>query len=144
MRAQALLPIAAIALGGCFSYVRKPSEDVRATDGVRLTLNDQGRVDIAALVGPRAASLEGIVASLTDSTYVLNVKQLTRLGGVDEIWTGEAVTVPRRDVTETAVRHFSTPRTLALAAVIVGGTVGVRSGAGGITGSGRNTGGSGQ
>jgi hypothetical protein len=88
---------------------------------VRLTLSDAGAAHLAAMVGPHAAGIEGRITSLTDSTVVLAVSDVTRTTGVDENWSGEAVTVARADIARAELQKTSVVRSVLLTAVLVGG-----------------------
>jgi hypothetical protein len=90
-----------------------------ATDDVRLTLTNDGTVNLARALGVGASELEGHIDSVTDSTIVMRITELTRLSGSDEKWSGEPVPIPRASVA-TAERHTtSVARSVLLGGAIV-------------------------
>jgi hypothetical protein len=81
---------------------------------VILDLTDRGRVDLGDRVGPAAASIEGVVQQQSDSSYVLRVSSVQYLGGQQNKWSGEPLTVPATLVSRARLREFSRSRTTAI------------------------------
>ena len=115
---RAIAATAAVCCVGCQVYTPTDLNGSRQGEEVRVTLTDLGMLHAAAQVGPRAASIEGHVAEVTDSSIVLHVEDLTRLSGSDESWTGETVTVARSDVASVETRKTSVVKS-----VLVGGGI---------------------
>ena len=114
--------IAAVAMcGACYRYT--PFQPTTSTMGqaVRVTLTDAGTNHVASLVGPGAAYLDGNLASLTDSAYVISLSDLGRRNGTEETWKGEQVTVSRTEVSSIELRKAAPGRSAALTAALVGG-----------------------
>ena len=114
--------LAAAGLGlnaGCYAYT--PVTTPRAAPGteVRVTLAEQGAAELARLVGPRAASLEGRVVAGADGALTLAVTAITRTNGVEETWPGDQVAIPRSAVAVAQTRGVARARTLMLTAAIV-------------------------
>lgn len=84
---------------------------------VVVTLNDAGRVALAASVGPSAQQLEGRVTASSDSGLVLAMRESRALTGEQIRWSGESLTVPRAGVQTVQQREFSRRRTLITAGV---------------------------
>jgi len=129
-------------------YVYPPVETVPApgTD-LRLDLDDRGRAGLGSLIGPSAASVEGVLQTNPDSAYQLKVTSVVYLNGQSNKWNGESLTVPTVFVVNARERKFSSSRTYLTAAGVVAG-LGAFIASRGLLGSGsddsgRNTGGGG-
>ena len=85
--------------------------------------------------------MDGRIARVTDSTLVVDVAALTRVGGTSEDWTNEEVTFLQRDVSTLEKRAPSVGKSLAFGIALVGGAVAARSAIGGTESvGGRGTG----
>jgi hypothetical protein len=78
----------------CRAYTTVPANTLAADSAVRVLLTDQGSLDLAAAVGPRAEALDGRLTAVVDSTLALRVLSVRRTNGVMEGWDGETVRVP--------------------------------------------------
>ncbi len=114
MRRLLLAALAAFSLG---CYVGAPLAAPRPAVGTRvqLTLTDAGTVAMASQLGPARVELMGDVAAVTDSSLVLALRTVTSRRGVDEIWTGEQVTVPQAAIATMSQRNVSVKRSVLLA-----------------------------
>lgn len=113
--ARGLLALAPAVLPACYSYVPVDSAPEPGL-GVQVVLNDVGRVDLAKAVGPGVASIIGILASRSDTDFVVHVIQVNgEYGGVQK-WEGEPVVIRPEYVESMGIRRFSVGRT-AVAAV---------------------------
>lgn len=105
-------------LVGCYASV-----PVRGTPSpgstVVLDLNDRGRVALGDQIGPSAATVQGEVASASDSSYELRVRSVTYLNGQSNRWSGEPLTIPASLVSQSTQRSFSRTRTAILGAAAV-------------------------
>lgn len=115
---RAIAATAAVCCAGCQVYTPTDLSGWRQGEEVRVNLTDMGMMHAAAQVGPRASSVEGHVAEVTDSSIVLHVEDLTRLSGSDEPWNGESVTIARSDVASVETRKTSVVKS-----VLVGGGI---------------------
>lgn len=110
---------------GCYTY--RPIWTGEPAPGSVITfgLTDRGRVALSDRLGPGARNVTGLLASATDSVYVINVSRVTYIDG-DRVakWNGEPVDVSRQDVSGVAERQLSKSRSW-LAAGIVAGALGV-------------------
>lgn len=93
--------------------------------GVRLDLelNDQGRVGLGESVGPAATSVDGMLQSQTDSSYMIRVASVGYVNGQSNKWNGEALTVQKAFVKDVSVRKFSRSRTLLAAGIVTAGVL---------------------
>lgn len=109
--ALVLLPVVA----GCYVYApaRHPTGP---GDKVRLFLNDRGRAELTALVGPSVRSLTGEIVAATDSQLTLSVRESASIRGVLSEWNGEQVAV-RTALVDSLRAHRISPLRTAAAAV---------------------------
>jgi hypothetical protein len=133
----------------CHSYTPVAASTLAADSAVRVRLTDQGSLDLASTVGPRAAALDGRVSAASDSALELRVLAVTRMNGVTEGWKGEPVRLTRGAVARVERERVSAMRSgllaggllaaLAAAAAAFGGggdtVAGGGPGGGGPTGS---------
>lgn len=120
---KAIAPVVAVCCAGCQVYTPVTLASQAPAGNIRLTLTDQGAVNLAKALGGGATQLEGHVEGVTDSTIVIRVAELTRLTGFDEKWSGEPVSVARGDVATVERRSTSLVRSLLVGGAIVGGAV---------------------
>ncbi len=122
MRMQTL---GAVALPLLFArcYVYTPLETVtpRSEVDVALALTDQGRVEAAHTLGPALDRVEGRVAQVNDTAYLLQVSSVRDLRGVVTKWSGERVMVPRAWVGNSYTRRLSRSRTYLFAGAFAAG-----------------------
>ena len=124
-------------------YVYPPVETVPApgTD-LRLDLDDRGRAGLGSLIGPSAASVEGVLQTNPDSAYQLKVTSVMYLNGQSNKWNGEKLTVPTTFVVNTRQRKFSASRTYLTTAGVIAG-LGAFIASRGLIGSGSDDSGTG-
>ena len=73
---------------------------------------------------PDAVTLDGRLSERHDSTLVLVVNAVTRGTGVEEVWSGDPVTLPLSAVRQLQTRRLDTRRSsIAAAVVLVGGVL---------------------
>jgi hypothetical protein len=99
--------VGALLLCSCYTYQNTAVGNAALMSPVRIELTDEGSQEITRQAGPRASTLEGVVASKSDSSIVFEVSALTRTNGVEEIWHGEHLTVPTLGVSRIQRRKFS-------------------------------------
>ena len=109
--------------------------DSTALPNVRITLSDQGQLDVAPRIGLRARQLEGTLQGMTDSSLTLSVRKVSREGGVEDTYVGEQISLSNRDVDAVEQGRTSVARSTLLAAAIVASAFLVAKGAGSFTGS---------
>lgn len=119
----------------CTEYVpiRGPV-DAAPQRSVRVTLTDQGTIDVAPTIGMRAQTLDGILQVVTDSSLSLSVRTVSREGGIEDSYAGEPVTLLRRDYESVAAGRTSVSRSLLLAGAIIAAALLVGAGAGDVFG----------
>lgn len=98
---------------GCYSYLPMQTELPRSPE-VRVMLNDRGRVDVSAGMGPSVEAVEGVVAGEDSSTIRLKVSRVVFLRGGSSVWAGEEVVIPKSGVLGFRGRQFSKARSWAL------------------------------
>lgn len=106
-----LLPLTA----GCYVYAQVDHPPAPG-DGARLFLNDRGRAELTALVGPSVRSLTGEIVAANDSQITISVRESASTRGESSEWNGERVTVGTALLDSTRARRISPLRTAAAAA----------------------------
>jgi hypothetical protein len=109
-------------LGGCYTYGYAPESPVPGTS-LAVDLNDAGRAQLENNVGPEVATVEGTLASVTDSAMTLQVARTRTLRGSVQPWAGESVTLRTGQYRLVRERRFSTPRTVVLVGSLTAGFV---------------------
>ena len=119
-----LLPLALLVVSASACYVYQPvaAAPVPGTT-VSFNLTDAGRLAMGQAIGEGAQTLEGEVASVTDSSVVLNMRSVTYINGQVNQWTGERLEVGRRYTANVREKRFSRGRSFALAAGTAGGVI---------------------
>ena len=124
---RALAAIAAVGLAldtACYSYVPVKTSPAPGAD-VRVELTREGTTELARYLGPRVASVDGKLLSVsTDGALVMEVTLVQIVDGARQQWTGEGlVTFPQAYVTSVQARTLdgrkSTIAGIALAASLV-------------------------
>ena len=108
---------------GCYTAVPITGEATRPGTRVHVDLTDAGTVDMAREVGPRIRTLMGDVATVTDGELVVAMRSVTDVRGIESYWTGEQVTVPRRDIAALKERRLSRQKTTMFTVAILVGLV---------------------
>jgi hypothetical protein len=114
--------LAVFAVEGCYVYTAAPEAPAPGTH-LDIGLTDRGRVELWDSVGPGASSIEGTSVMSTDSAYSLRVTKVSYLNGQSNSWTGEALFVPKRLITNATEQRFSRSRTWVAAAAVGGGLI---------------------
>ncbi len=112
MRMRAFVVVVLMVLSGCYSYVPVAVSGPPPGTRANLVLTDEGTVEMARLVGPRAQAIEGDVVSANGESLILAVRRVERRDGIEEFWKGEQVTVPRAAVATFTERKLSRTRTV--------------------------------
>ena len=124
-------------LVACTEYIPvKGMVDAGPAPEVRVTLTDQGTVDVASKLGLRAERLEGLLRGMSDSSLTLTVRKVSRAGGIEDSYDGEQVSLAPRDFDAVEKSRTSAPRSFLLAGAIVVGTFLIARGAGDVIGGG--------
>jgi hypothetical protein len=119
-----LLLVLQPALAACYTTV--PVEPATAPGSTLvLDLNDRGRVALGDSIGPSAARIEGVLATRSESSYVLRVSSVQYLNGQSNRWSGEPLSVPATLVDRARERRYSRARTYGLAAGVLAAVVAV-------------------
>jgi hypothetical protein len=110
---------------GCYAGTPLTNQRPAAGTRVQLSLTDAGTVVMASQLGPSRVALAGEIAATTDSSLILALRTVTDRRGIDELWTGEQVTVPRAAIANISQRNVSAPRSVLLAVVAVAFTLAI-------------------
>lgn len=131
MRIPALLAVLVL-VSACHVYVPLPTATAQHGQRVRVMLTDQGTVNVARFVGPRVTIIDGNVAAADDSGVTLGVLQITKADGVEEYWKGEAVTIPKADISTIRLQKLSRTRSAILAGSTLAVAIAVQKAFGGV------------
>lgn len=109
----ALLLTAVASLSGCYTQAPVSGTPSPGTTLV-VDLNDRGRLALGDSIGPSASRIQGVVASSSDSSYVLNVQSVVYLNGQTNHWSGEPLALRTDLIGHASERQYSRKRTWAL------------------------------
>jgi hypothetical protein len=114
-----------VALAGC--YTLQPAARPTAPADVRYAfdINDEGRVALGGAMGPEIAQVEGRVIGVDSAEMNVAVSAVRLLNGTEQVWRGESVRIKKEYVKSAYERRFSSGRTLAFAASVVGSVAAV-------------------
>ena len=119
----------------CTEYVPVRGEIEPASNArVRVTLTDQGSIDVAPRIGLRARTLEGMLQASTDTSLTLSVTRVSREGGIEDSYVGEQLTLSPRDYDAVERGKTSVRRSLLLAGGLVAGALLIATGSGQLGG----------
>lgn len=104
---------------GCYSYLPLQTEMPRSSD-VRVVLNDRGRAEMSAGLGPLVEFVEGVVVAQDSVATRVNVTRVVYIRGGSSIWTGEEVVIPAIGIAGFQGRELSKARSWALAGATLG------------------------
>ncbi len=107
--------LAAVPLGGCYTYTVYAHDRPLAGSIIEVTLNDRGRVAMEPHMGPEVLSAEGRVLQASDSTFVLAVTRVVHLDRAVQRWGAEQVAFRLEHARQLRERRFSSGRTVLLA-----------------------------
>jgi hypothetical protein len=104
---------------GCYSYLPLQTDRPEQAD-VRVVLNDRGRAEMSAGLGPLADWVEGTVVRQDSATLRMKVIRVVYIRGGSSVWTGEEVDIPAAGIAGFQARQFSKARSWALFGATVG------------------------
>jgi hypothetical protein len=123
IRAAARRSLAVLALLSTTAcYTTRPVGGERPAAGSRvvLTLSPSGTTDMAAQLGPGVARAEGVVREVRGDTLALELTRTVAIGGSDNLWQRQLVTVPSSAVASVAERRLDRKRSWLVAGIGVG------------------------
>lgn len=131
---RSLSSICILAVSACTTYTPLRVADMAPGYNVRVSLSDQGAVDLAPKIGARARQLEGTLTQASDSIIVMSVRRVTREGGGDDTYNDIPISLPSRDVDGVERSTTSVSRSVLSAGAIVATALLAARGAGDISG----------
>lgn len=109
----------------CYAYDVKAPSDLMAGQHIEVTVNNLGRVLLASDLGEDVATVEGDVATISDSALRVRVTKVTYVNGTASPYPGSEIGVPRTTITTVSTKQFSRTKTtvaaIGLAAALVAG-----------------------
>lgn len=118
-RLLALMALGAC-LAGCYTLTRSKGGVPDVGTRVAFDVNDTGRVALGGTMGPAISQIEGRLISKENGEYIVAVSSIRLLGGGQQVWRGERVRIRPEHVSSVYERRFSTGRSVALGASVVG------------------------
>ena len=131
---RSLISILILAAAGCTTYTPIRVADMSPGYSVRVSLSDQGAVDLAPNLGPRARQVEGTLTQASDTAILMSVRRVVREGGGDDTYNDIPLSLPSRDVESVERSTTSISRSVLTAGAIVGTALLAARGAGDISG----------
>ena len=109
-----------VVVGSCYSL--RPARDVVPDIGTRVAfeVTDTGRVALGGSMGPEIYQIEGRLIGKENGEYLVAVSSVRLLRGGTQVWRGEQVRIKAEHVRSVYERRFSTTRSVALGATVVG------------------------
>jgi hypothetical protein len=129
-----LIAICVLAMSACTTYTPLRVAELSPGYNVRVSLSDQGAVDLAPKIGARARQLEGTLTQASDSTVTMSVRRVVREGGGDDTYNDIPISLPSRDVERVERSATSVSRSFLTAGAIVGTALLAARGAGDFSG----------
>jgi hypothetical protein len=123
-----------VATIGCTAYTPLQLGQAAAGYDVRVTLSDQGAVDLTPKIGARAVQLEGTLRQASDSSILLSVRRVTRIGGGDDNYDSLEVPIAAHDIETVERSKTSVSRSFLTAGAIVATALLAAKGAGDVSG----------
>lgn len=131
---RSLISICILAVSACTTYAPVRVADMSPGYNVRVSLSDQGAVDLAPKIGARARQLEGTLTQASDSMIIMSVRRVVREGGGDDTYNDIPISLPSRDVESVERSTTSVSRSVLTAGAIVGTALLAARGAGDLSG----------
>ena len=131
---SSLISICILAVSACTTYTPLRVADMSPGYNVRVSLTDQGAVDLAPKIGARARQLEGTLTQASDSTISISVRRVVREGGGDDTYNDIPISLPSQDVDRVERSTTSFSRSMLTAGAIVGTALLAARGAGDVSG----------
>jgi hypothetical protein len=96
-----------LASWACYDY--HPITQTGASSGteVRISLTDQGSINLAPLIGPQITKVDGTLTSVADTMLVVQVSSVINRVGFSSSWNGEQLRVPKAAVSSLERRSLN-------------------------------------
>lgn len=138
-RGISVLLLLTLLLSGC--YTSRPIATPVPVPGTRITagLTQGGAAEVAALIGPHARSVEGVVVGVVgEREWQLSMIRVEQTDGQGVFWNREVVTLPASAFHDVRERQLDRRRSVILAGGIVGAALLLGQLFGAIGGSGED------
>jgi hypothetical protein len=127
---------ASVAIGGCYRQVQiaAPAPSAR----IIAQVTDTGSVLVANAIGAAATEIEGVIASIADDAWRIQLVRVDHRGGTSSLWKREEVAFPRIALTNVREKRLDRKRSWLMATALTAGVVLASQlfGTGGFGGSG--------
>lgn len=117
-RRGALVSVLAIlpALQACYTYAPLGTPTPTPGETFVFEVSDRGRVDLSERFGTGLKEVEGRLAGVENTQYLINISRVSHLNGQTAQWSGETSRIDQNNISVVRGRKLSRGRT-ALAAV---------------------------
>jgi hypothetical protein len=124
VRILALQLALASLLAGCHRYEPVTAASVATGASVAVSLTDYGTANLGRLLGLGVGTVEGNLVTVSDSAYTLAVQLVRQRNGIETLWRGEQVAIPRVDVAEIRQRRISRSKSAVAAVALLAAAYG--------------------
>jgi hypothetical protein len=114
-RRTSLILAAVPALTGCYTFAPVDLGAARPGMRVEVALSPRGSEDLARVVGPGVARIEGALVRVAADSVELALVRSARRDGADDLWQRQRVAVASGFIAQARVRRLSRTRTWLLA-----------------------------
>lgn len=122
-RRLGLLLVVGSAAMACYSQQPLRASAPAPATRIVAQVTDTGRVLMANRIGAAALEVEGVVAAADETTWDLNMLQVSYIGGTSVVWNRELVRFPRYTLTEVSEKRLDRTRTWTAAGAIALGAL---------------------
>ena len=126
-------------VAGCYRHV--PVAAPVPTTRIIAQVTDTGSVVMANAIGSAATEIEGVVASVTDAAWRLQLVRVDHRGGMSTLWKLEEVAFPRIALTNVREKRLDRKRSWLVAGALTAGVILVSKAFGGSLTGGSDDGG---
>ncbi|MFN8571814.1 MAG: hypothetical protein U0132_07140 [Gemmatimonadaceae bacterium] len=104
------IAILLLASSGCYRYAPIQGTPSDLGQPIRMRLTDQGSINLAPLIGPTIVTLDGSLVAVRDTLMVLSVTNAIARNGIETMWKGENVDVPKAAISGLQLRSLDKRR----------------------------------
>jgi hypothetical protein len=112
--------LGSLLVGGCYNYLPLTSPTPEVGLRVSAELTRSGSDSLARLVGPAVEEMRGQVRANDENNILLSVAAVKNHAGIETLWRGEEVLIPRVTVLSLRERKFSLGQSLVLGGALLG------------------------
>jgi len=115
-----IMATSTVTSGACYRYAPIDPQTPATGTEVRVRLTDAGAVTLAPYVGNRVELIDGRISSVVDSAVTVSVTGTTDRLGVESVWRGEQVSIPRTAFYELTQRTVDRRKSFVVGGIAAG------------------------